>query len=117
MNRKGLVYTARLAVLILLYVASGKFGLWLAATGGGYAAPVWPPTGIAMAAIILWGPRYLPGVWIGAFIVNFFIRANIDPANFLVAALIASGNSLEAYLIARFLGNAKRFSAAFRQMS
>ena len=36
---------------------------------------VWPPTGIALAAVLLWGPRLWPAIWLGAFAANIGTEA------------------------------------------
>ena len=36
----------------------------------GYATAVWPPSGIALAAVLLWGPRVWPGIAAGSVLVN-----------------------------------------------
>ena len=64
---------------------------------------VWPPSGIALAALLLFGRRFWPGIALGAFLVNF--TAGIAP---LGAAGIAVGNTLEAvvaaWLVTSFAG-------------
>jgi PAS domain S-box-containing protein len=59
--------------------------------------PVWPPTGIALVAFLLLGPRMWPAVAVAAFVVN----APISPS-VVVALAIAAGNTL-APLVALFL--------------
>jgi signal transduction histidine kinase/integral membrane sensor domain MASE1 len=59
----------------------------------GFATLVWPPTGIALAALVLRGSRLWPGVMIGAGIANVLTGAPL-----LVALGIAIGNTLEALL-------------------
>jgi signal transduction histidine kinase/integral membrane sensor domain MASE1 len=72
------------------YVAAGKFGLTLAFVNPS-ATPVWPPTGIALAAVLLLGYRVWPGLLIGAFVVN------MTTAGSAASSLgIAIGNTLEA---------------------
>src|SRR4051812_19699520 len=96
----------RNALFILAYFIFGKVGLLLGATGGGYAAPVWMPTGIAFAAVLIWGWEILPGVWIGAFLTNLSISASAGPLvsqAFVVSAFIATGNTLEAAVSRLFL--------------
>jgi len=66
--------------------------------------PVWPPTGLAIAALFYFGLSTWPAVFMGAFIVN--ITAGIP----LVAAItIGIGNTLEAiiacWLLTRYVGN------------
>ena len=59
----------------------------------GFATLVWPPSGLSLAALLIFGPRLWPGVFAGAFIANLLTGA---PA--LVALGIGGGNTLEAVL-------------------
>lgn len=81
----------RIAALTAVYVTVAWLGLSFAFVHG-TVSPVWPPTGLAIAALTLWGPRLWPGVALGAFIANHLIAGNVAGA----AAAIALGNSLEA---------------------
>ncbi len=86
----------KIAVLTSVYFVAGKIGLSLAFINPS-ASAVWPPTGIAIAAIILWGYNLWPGVLLGALIVNLTINGSI------IASLgIAAGNTFEAVLGAYF---------------
>lgn len=76
-------------LLAVVYYGTGRFGLSLAFSNKSISA-VWPPTGIALVAVLLLGFRVLPGVLIGAFFVNLVI--NHSPS---VSAGIALGNTLE----------------------
>src|SRR5690349_17834544 len=98
MNNTRVDYLLRLALLIAVYYATAKFGLNLNAVSG-FATLVWPPTGIALAAIIIFGYRMWPGIFIAAFLVNILFGATP-----LVATGIAAGNTLEA-LTGAFLLN------------
>ena len=60
---------ARAAILALAYFVSAKIGLMFAVVGGTVSL-FWPPSGIALAAILLFGRRLWPGILIGAFCVN-----------------------------------------------
>lgn len=64
------------------------------ALSSGYATPLWPPAGIALAALLIGGARCWPGIWLGAFLLNLFL--NISFSGAAIAALIASGASLQA---------------------
>ncbi len=95
------------AILAAVYVIAGKLGLMLAFVHAS-ATAVWPPTGIALAAFLVFGYRVWPGVWIGAFL------ANITTAGTAATSLgIATGNTLEgllgAYLVNRFAGGRNAF--------
>lgn len=86
------------AILLgVLYYATARAGLGLGAVSG-FAALVWPPTGIALAALFLWGPRFWPAVAAGAFFANYHTGASL-----LVALGIAAGNAGEAALGAYLL--------------
>jgi diguanylate cyclase (GGDEF)-like protein/PAS domain S-box-containing protein len=82
-------YLARLALLAGVYWATAELGLSLGSLPGN-VAPVWPPTGVALAAILLFGTRMWPGVALGALLVN-------GPEVPLISALgMALGNTAEA---------------------
>jgi signal transduction histidine kinase len=76
--------------LAAVYFVAGRLGLLLDPVGG-FATLVWPPAGIALAALLLFGIRLWPGIAAGAFLVNATAGAPIA-----VAIGIAFGNTLEA---------------------
>jgi len=82
----------RIEVVCVLYFVTATFGLSLD-TVSGFATAVWPPTGIALAALVLYGYRLWPGIAVGAFLVNCFAGAPV-----LAAGGMALGNTLEAVL-------------------
>ncbi len=79
-----------IVVVAIAYIGGAKLGFTVA-----FAAEqvtlFWPPTGIALAALLLAGMRAWPGIFIGAFIANVTTH---EPA--LTAFGIAAGNTLEA---------------------
>jgi signal transduction histidine kinase/ActR/RegA family two-component response regulator len=79
-----------IAALTALYFVAGKFGLHLAFLHRS-ASPVWPPAGIALAALLVLGYRIWPAIFIGAFLVNATTAGNV-----LTSLGIATGNTLEA---------------------
>lgn len=83
--------------LFAAYVATAKLGLALDPVGG-FATLVWPPTGIALAALVRRGPGLWPAVALGAAVANL-----TSGAPWPVALGIAAGNTLEALLGARVL--------------
>jgi PAS domain S-box-containing protein len=98
----SLVDGVRMGLLCAAYVSAAKLGLSLDAVSG-FAAAVWPPTGIALAALVLFGYRLWPGIAVGAFLVNASAGAPVP-----VASGMAVGNTLEAvvgaYLLQHVLG-------------
>jgi len=89
---------------VSLYALSAWLGLKLAVLHGNVTA-IWPPSGIALAALLLFGPRFWPAVAAGALIVNFSTGLP-----FAAAVGIAVGNTLAAlagmHLVSRFAGTA-----------
>ena len=81
---------------------TGKLGLSLAFVNES-ATAVWPPSGIAMSALILGGRALWPGVFIGAFVLNLLTAGTV-----VTSLGIAGGNTLEAlaaaWLTGRFAG-------------
>ncbi len=98
-----------------VYLAAAKLGLGLAVVHP-YATAVWPPSGIALAALLIYGRPVWPGIYIGAFIANLTIGGTVTPQTIAVAAAIASGNTLEAlagrWLTQRFAGGLSAFDRA-----
>src|SRR5437773_344501 len=96
-RRVGLAgYGLRLAIVLVAYFVAARLSLQLAQVHG-QVTPVWPPTGIALVAILLLGRRMWPAIAAAAFAVN----APLGP-NVLGAACIAAGNTL-APLVAAYL--------------
>jgi signal transduction histidine kinase len=93
-------YIVKFLILFFIYVIAARIGLSLDAVNG-FATLVWPPTGIALAAILVWGFRFWPSIFAGALLTNLMIGAPWP-----VALGIATGNTLEvllgAYLLIRF---------------
>ena len=77
-------------LLTAAYIAAGRLSLLLAFANEN-ASPVWPPTGLAIGALLIIGLRAWPAIALGAFVVN--LTNSGDPAASLA---IAVGNTLEA---------------------
>jgi diguanylate cyclase (GGDEF)-like protein len=93
---------AVIAGLAALYFLTGKLGLMLAFVHPS-ATAVWPPTGITLAAFLLFGYEAWPGALLGAFLVNITTAGSVP-----VCLGIALGNTLEglvgAYLVNKYAG-------------
>ena len=94
---------AAIALLAAGYVVAGRLGLVITAVGG-FATPVWAPTGLSLAALVLFGQRLWPGIALGALLVNLWAGASAG-----VALGISAGNTLEAVLGAYALGRVPGF--------
>jgi serine phosphatase RsbU (regulator of sigma subunit) len=97
-QREGAVlYLAKIALIAGAYYGSAKLGLNLAFETSSVTA-IWPPTGIALAALVIWGRSVWPGVALGALFANAWTGVP------LVTVLgITTGNTLEAVVGATLL--------------
>ena len=101
---------AILAGLAAVYFVAAKLGLKLAFVHAS-ATPVWPPTGIALAAFLRIGYQVWPGIFLGSFL------ANVTTAGSVATSIgIGLGNTLEglvgAYLVNRFANGRAAFDRA-----
>ena len=78
----------RLLVVALAYYLAGRLGLSLASFAG-QVTLIWPPTGVAMFALLVWGARLWPAVWLAAFLLNLPLDTSIAGS-----LTIATGNTL-----------------------
>ena len=95
-----------LAVFVAYYLTA-RLGLSINAVSE-FASAVWPPTGIAIAAILLGGPSMAVAVMAAAFAVNYEIGESLQ-----VATGIAVGNTLEALVAANLINRIKDFDWTF----
>ena len=105
---RGISHAGGLVAIGVIYFALAKGGLALASIHPS-ATPIWPPTGVALAAVLLWGYRTWPAIFTAAVIANATTAGSVA-----TAIAIATGNSLEAvvgaYLINRWSSGCNTFS-------
>ena len=89
-----------IVALACAYFVAGKLGLSLSLVASNVTL-IWPPTGLALATLLIFGRQYWPGVLLGALILN--LTTPIPP---IAAVGIAIGNTGEAlasyWLLTRF---------------
>ena len=90
--------------VIGIYVLAARIGLSLDAAAG-FATLVWPPTGIALAVLLLLGMRLWPAIFIGAVLANLLSGASV-----LVALGIGCGNTCEALVAVALLRRVSGFA-------
>ena len=102
----------------ILYFLLGKLGFSVSVL---QVSPVWPPSGMSLAAMLVLGPGVWPGVWLGALVLNasHFLNAANPWRSTLLAFLIATGTTLEAlagnYFVSRYSGG-RRFLGRARHV-
>ena len=83
---------SKLSVTLLLYFAAAWLGLLVPFTNAN-VSPVWPASGVAIAAVVLWGHEMLLAIFVGAFLVNYLHSIPV------VASIgMGIGNSASAFL-------------------
>jgi len=95
--------------LTVVYFVAGRFGLSLAFINES-ATAVWPPTGIAIAALLLIGSYTWPAIAIGSFLVNLTTSGVVA-----ASATIAAGNTVEALTAAWMARRFARGRSAFER--
>jgi len=87
----------RLVVVAFVYWLAARASLSLALVHG-QVTPIWPPTGIALVAVLIFGRSTAIGIFVGALAVNL----PIGPTP-ISAVLIAAGNTLAPVAAAELL--------------
>lgn len=100
----------RVALLALVYFLGGKLGLSMPYVGSNITL-FWPPAGIALAAVMVWGVSCWPGIFLGAAAINLTTGEIALP----YALSMATGNTLGAVSGAFMLKNLTDFHRVFRK--
>ncbi len=100
MNRLGRAHPLVTALVVAVaYYGAARLSLLLSFENTN-ASPVWPATGLALAAVMLFGKRALIGIALGEFIANFLVFQEGGVASTATAIGVslacAVGNMLEA---------------------
>jgi PAS domain S-box-containing protein len=100
--RTAIRYAASAAVVAAVYYGAAKVGLQLAYLDGAVTA-LWPPVGVGIAALVLYGLRLWPGIVIGDLLAGDYST----PLGTVIGQTV--GNTLEvlvaALLLRRLVGN------------
>ncbi|MFE9661063.1 MASE1 domain-containing protein [Streptomyces sp. NPDC005955] len=103
-GRRAVVLVLQNLAVAACYYVGGRLGLLKAlVVEGSVVSPIWPPTGIALAALLTLGPAVWPGVALGALLVVEYISTPLQPS----AIGILAGNTLAplcAYVLLRAVG-------------
>jgi PAS domain S-box-containing protein len=105
------------------YLLTAKLGFLLALDQTN-ATALWPPSGIALAACLIFGFQICPGIFLGAFLANIFVLTSSHfaaaPA-LLISSSTATGNMLEAlvgaYLVRQFIDGKLPFDRTLDTLS
>ncbi len=109
LRRENLKFVGTLLFLTAAYFIGGKLGLAFATVEGNVTL-IWPPTGIAVAAVLLFGTRVWPALALGGFLATASTGA---PLGF--AAVTMVGNPLQALAAAYLLRRFAKFDPALER--
>lgn len=90
-------------IVMIAYLITARIGLLLALQPG-FSTPFWPPSGIAVAAVLLFGCPIWPGIFIGAFLSNLLIINSLS-VSLLVSCVVAISSTLQPLAIGYLLKN------------
>ncbi|MDV6348729.1 EAL domain-containing protein [Nitrosomonas sp. Is35] len=93
----------QILLLASLYFAGGKAGLNAPYLGSSITL-FWPPSGIALAALLLWGLPCWPGIFLGALVTNLSTGDLTSPVALAIAIGNTAGPVLGAVLLRKVLG-------------
>ena len=115
MNKE--IWTSRgtqVLTIALLYFLTGKLGL-LWAMPPGFASPVWPPAGLGLAALLLWGQNRWLGIFLGSLLINLTSqRIDLgDLTHLCIAVAIAMGNTASLVIAGKFIRRFLKFPKPF----
>ena len=102
MKLPRLKLVTRVVILIAFYFVGGLLGRE-SSFNSGTVALVWPPSGIALAAILLFGYRFWPGVALGALLFAFWSGSPVGFFTFGTAIGNTVGALICAFLLERFI--------------
>jgi signal transduction histidine kinase len=109
--KNPLRYALATAALAAVYIVAARAGLMMDAVAG-FATLVWPPSGLALAALLVFGTRLWPGVLFGAVVANLVAGAPLP-----VALGIGIGNTLEAVLAVYALRRIPGFQISLERLA
>jgi PAS domain S-box-containing protein len=110
MSRSRLPSIVLSLLVAVVYFAGAELGLSLASLHTNVTA-VWPPTGIAIASLLIFGRRVWPGIFVGALAANLMTAIPV-----LSSFGIATGNTFEAIVAYWLLQRSQRWKGSFESV-
>ncbi len=96
-NVKSLRYLSQSLGLALSYLVTALLSLKLALPPG-YATPLYPSAGLALAAMLGMGMRFAPALLLGSFATNMMIGTDVGAPSLVAALTAGTGSMLQAML-------------------
>ncbi len=100
----------RYPLVSIVYFLFAQLGFALAFNES-HISPIWPPSGFAVAMVLIFGYRIWPSITVGVFLTEFISFLSKDlpfPKSLITAIPVSAGNTIEAvltaYILFKFLG-------------
>ncbi len=97
--QSAVAVTTKIVLLALAYLGSGHLAILLAAPPG-FVSAIFPPVGVALAAVLIWGYPMLLGVFLGSTLLNLTIAIDslqqFNIGQLVVPCSIALGTTLQS---------------------
>src|SRR4051794_19562851 len=103
-------FWAKVILVAAVYCGVARLGLLLSVVLG-HNTFIWPPTGVALATLVVFGPQLWPGITLGA-----FLAAAVTGVPFPVACGVSAGNTLEALGAVFLLRRVVRFRPTLHRL-
>jgi len=110
MKRSSIPPAVLSVIIAIVYFAAAELGLSLSSLHSN-VTPVWPPTGIAIASLLIFGRRIWPGIFAGALAANLLTDIPV-----VSSFGIAVGNTLEALTAGWLLERSKTWRRSFNSL-
>src|SRR5687767_8221272 len=110
MKSRGIAPIGLILIIAVVYFAAAELGLSLASLHSN-VTPVWPPTGIAIASLLIFGRQVWPGIFAGALAANLLTTIPVA-----ATVGIAIGNTLEALAAHWLLRRTSRWRDTFNSV-
>ncbi len=105
-NQSNQYTLLKITITAVLFYLAGQLAMPLVSPAS-YSGTIWPPAGIGLGAMLLWGKRILPGVFLGDIGLKLAIYdisvLEMAPDSLLVVILMAVNSMLRAWLGAYFV--------------
>ena len=112
MSNNNVLTLLQIIGLALIYFLSSQLCSFIGVPSE-FGTVIWPPAGISLAFLIIYGLRLWPGVFIGAFLADLYfilhLTVELTPLSFITAGLEAGGATLEALVGVLLMKNLAHF--------
>jgi integral membrane sensor domain MASE1 len=114
-STSSVIALVRLGALTFGYALASWIGQRLAALPPGHISAVFPAAGLALAAVLAWGPHVWPAIWLGSLLGNSrtLLSTDLSLAGWVSCTAVGLGATLQAVLGAELFRRAAATDTPF----